>query len=77
MIDLQATPDLEAQRASLDLTKAWAEVWPFTLCGQDRTSLVVFMPLRQGGQSFYLFLPVWEQILAHGPGARPTPAPKE
>lgn len=75
-IDLRASPELEAHRASLDLAKAWAEVWPFTLCGQDRTSVVVFMPLRQGGQSLYLFLPVWEQILARGPAAKPAPAPK-
>lgn len=76
MIDLQATPDIEAQRARLDLPRAWAEVWPFIICGQDRTSLVVFIPLREGGQSLYLLLPVWEQILAHGDGARPRPAPE-
>jgi hypothetical protein len=76
-IDVPTTPELDAQRQSVDLGKAWAEVWPFSLCGQDRTSLVVFVPLRQGGQSLYLFVPVWEEILAHGQGARPRPAPKE
>lgn len=77
MVDLTSTPDIEARRAEFDMKRAWAEVWPFRICGQDRTSLVVFIPLREGDQSLYLFLPVWEQILAHGSGARPRPAPED
>jgi hypothetical protein len=53
------------------------EVWPFTSCGKDRTLAVVFLPLKGQAASAYLFMPVWEQIEAHGPGARPAPAPNE
>lgn len=61
----------------LNLAAAWMEVWPFEACGHDRTLGVAFVPLRDQTASIYLFLPVWQQIEAHGPGARPAPAPAE
>ncbi|MBL8556921.1 MAG: hypothetical protein JNL41_21800 [Phenylobacterium sp.] len=76
-IALELPADVEAQRDRLDLARAWVEVWPITLCGQDRTTAVVFMPIKDQKASAYLFLPVWRQIQAHGAGARPAPAPPE
>jgi hypothetical protein len=61
----------------LNVSAAWMEVWPFEACGHDRTLGVIFIPLRDQTASVYLFLPVWRQIEAHGPGARPAPAPAE
>jgi hypothetical protein len=51
---------------------SWMEVWPFNICGQDRTLGVVFIPLKDHSASVYLFLPIWQQIEANGSGARPT-----
>jgi len=59
----------------LQLSGAWMEVWPFEACSHDRTLGVVFIPLKDGTASQYLFLPVWQQIEAHGPGARPAAVP--
>jgi hypothetical protein len=53
---------------------AWMEVWPFEVCGQDRTLGVVFSPLKDQTASVYLFLPIWQQIAAHGDAARPPRA---
>jgi hypothetical protein len=61
--------------ALLDLPNAWMEVWPFTVCGRDRTTGVVFIPKKDRTASLYLVLPVWHQIEAHGAGARPAAAP--
>ena len=55
----------------LALSDAWMEVWPFNICGHDRTLGVVFIPLKDHSASLSLFLPIWQQIEAHGPGARP------
>jgi len=57
----------------LALSEAWMEVWPFNVCGHDRTLGVVFIPLRDHTQSLSVFLPIWRQIEAHGPGAGPAP----
>jgi hypothetical protein len=65
----------EAVKPMLDklaLSEAWMEVWPFAACGHDRTLGVVFIPLKDHSASAHLFLPIWPQIEAHGPGARPT-----
>jgi hypothetical protein len=59
----------------LQLSGAWMEVWPFTACGHDRTLGIVFIPYKDGRASQYVFLPVWQQIEAHGPGARPAAVP--
>lgn len=59
----------------LDLASAWMEVWPFRVCDKDRTLGVVFLPRKDRTASLFLFLPIWQQIEAHGPGARPAPAP--
>jgi hypothetical protein len=59
----------------LDLSAAWMEIWPFEACGHDRTLAVVFIPRRDQTTSFYLFLPIWRQLAAHGPGGRPAPSP--
>ena len=59
----------------LDLSGAWMEAWPFQECGHDRTLGVVFIPQKDRTATLFLFLPVWQQIAAHGPGARPAPAP--
>jgi hypothetical protein len=56
----------------LALSDAWMEVWPFSLCGRDRTLGVVFIPLKDRSASVHLFLPIWPQIEADGPGARPA-----
>jgi hypothetical protein len=61
--------------ADLDLPNAWMEVWPLKVCDKDRTLGVVFIPRKDRTASLFLFLPVWQQIEAHGPGARPAPAP--
>jgi len=54
------------------LSEAWMEVWPFNMCGHDRTLGVVFIPMKDHSASVYLFLPIWPQIEANGPGARPA-----
>jgi hypothetical protein len=61
----------------LDLAEGWMEVWPFKFCGNDRMLGVVFIPLRDRTASIHLFLPVWQQIEAHGAGARPAAAPPD
>jgi len=68
-----ATPMLD----KLALGDSWMEVWPFKFCGHDRSLGVVFIPLRDRSASVYLFLPIWQQIEAHGPGARPTQAEQD
>jgi hypothetical protein len=57
----------------IDLSAAWMEVWPLTICGHDRTLGVVFIPLKDRSAIAPLFLPIWQQIEAHGPGAIPAP----
>ncbi|THD80969.1 MAG: hypothetical protein E7812_06070 [Phenylobacterium sp.] len=74
--NLRLPETVESQRQSLDLSKAWVEIWPIELCGQDRTTGVVFIPLRGRPASAYIFLPIWRQIAEHGLGARPAPAPR-
>jgi hypothetical protein len=56
----------------LDLSTAWMEVWPFKICDHDRTLGVVFIPRKDRTASLHIFLPVWREIEAHGPGARPA-----
>jgi hypothetical protein len=72
---IRLPPELEAQREKLDIPSAWVEVWPLSLCGQDRTTLVAFIPRRDGAQSLYLLMPVWRLVLQRGPGALPPHAP--
>jgi hypothetical protein len=67
--------ELGAIAGELDMSQAWMEVWPFKVCDQDRTLGVVFIPKKDRTASLHLFLPVWQQIAAHGPGARPAAAP--
>jgi len=67
--------DAKSSLDGLDLSNAWMEVWPFRVCDHDRTLGVVFMPKKDQTESLYLFVPIWQQIEAHGPGARPAPAP--
>ena len=68
-------PDsMASMSARLDVSKAWMEVWPLSVCGRDRTLGVVFIPLKVAAESATLFLPIWQQIEAHGPDARPAPA---
>jgi hypothetical protein len=69
--------ELAAQKDQLDLTRAWAEVWPFELCGQDRTLGVLFIPQRDGKSTQFLVQEIWRAIELHGPGARPAPAPPQ
>jgi len=67
-----ATPQqVKALPGQLDLAHAWVEVWPFTACGRDRTLGVVFVPPKDASQGVTLFLPIWQQIEAHGPNAKP------
>jgi hypothetical protein len=68
-------PNIASQQADLDIARAWVEVWPLELCGQDRTLAVIFIPMRDQAHSAYAFLPVWRIVQARGPGARPQPAP--
>ena len=67
---------LASQQSSLDPTQAWLEIWPLTLCGQDRTLAVVFIPLKDHAHSAYAFLPIWRIVQASGPRALPAPAPE-
>jgi hypothetical protein len=75
-VKINLPPNLDAIRDTLDLKGAWAEVWPFQMCDKDRTMMVLFIPTVDHKQSYFLFLPVWPQIIAHGPGARPVAAPR-
>jgi hypothetical protein len=61
----------------LDLPAAWMEVWPFEGCGHDRTLGAVFVPLKDRSHTLHLFIPVWQQVDAHGSVERPNPAPPE
>jgi hypothetical protein len=67
----------EAQLSEMDASQAWAEIWPFEICGNDRTIAVIFIPMRGQQKVFHLFLPVWQQIAAHGAGAKPSRAPPD
>ncbi|WP_146217997.1 hypothetical protein [Caulobacter sp. D5] len=68
-------PDaLRPHLEGLDLTGAWMEVWPFQVCGKDRTLGVTFLPRKDGRGSFPLFMPIWTEVAAHGPSALPAPA---
>jgi hypothetical protein len=71
-VTLPDSPQFSSEK--LSPAGAWMEVWPFTFCGHDRTLGVVFIPLKDQNASLYLFMPVWQQIEAHGPGARPAAA---
>jgi hypothetical protein len=68
-----ALPDAAGPADKLALSEAWMEVWPFNVCGHDRTLGVVFIPLKNHTESLHVFLPIWQQIEAHGPGAGPAP----
>jgi hypothetical protein len=63
-----------AERDKFNLGGAWAEVWPLNLCGQDRTTIIVFIPRNDRSSSYLLFLPIWRQIAEQGPSALPPPA---
>jgi len=65
-------PDTTGPMDKLALSEAWMEVWPFNVCGHDRTLGVVFIPLKDHSESLSVFLPIWQQIEAHGSGARPA-----
>jgi hypothetical protein len=69
-------PQLEAERDKLDLDGAWSEYWPLAFCGQDRSLIITFIPLREGGNSVFFAAPVWKIIAERGPGARPARAPR-
>jgi hypothetical protein len=74
-IGLRLPGNLEAEREKLDLTKAWMEVWPLQLCGHDRTTGVIFIPMHGQTSSAYLFLPIWRQIEQRRAVALPAHAP--
>lgn len=57
--------------ANLDLASAWVEVWPFQVCGKDRTLGVAFLPRKDGRGGVPMFMPIWSEIEAHGQSARP------
>ena len=59
----------------LDLSTAWEEVWPFEVCGHDRTLGVVFIPYKEGTVTEYVFLPLWQMVEKHGAGSLPQIAP--
>jgi len=56
----------------LSVADAWMEVWPFEVCGHDRTLGVVFIPLKDHQSTMHIFLPIWQQIEAHGQRAGPV-----
>lgn len=58
-ITLTLTSELEKQRDGLNFVAAWAETWPIELCGQDRTTTVVFIPMKGRDASIFLLLPTW------------------
>jgi len=60
-ITLILTPELETQRDRLNFGSAWAETWPIELCGQDRTTTVVFIPMKGRDASIFLLLPTWRR----------------
>jgi hypothetical protein len=66
-VGLSLTPELENQRDNLNISAAWAETWPMKMCGYDRATIVVFIPLKNRDASVYLFVPVWR----HGSSGRP------
>jgi hypothetical protein len=71
-------PDAAASMVGdMEFAKAWMEVWPFELCGQDRTLAVVFIPLRDQRRTYFLFTPIWRLVQTEGPGAMPKRAPAE
>jgi hypothetical protein len=75
-IGVQLPASFEAQRNNLNLSAAWMEVWPIKLCGKNRTTGIVFIPLRDQVASLYMFLPIWRQMRDHGDGAKPALAPR-
>lgn len=70
-VDALPQPSLD----SADLDKAWVEVWPFTVCGHDRSVALVVLPGKAGLPSRILSIPLWKEVERHGRGALPAPAP--
>lgn len=68
---------LEKQTANLDVTQAWVEIWPISVCGQNRTMAVVFIPERDRAHVAYGFVAVWRTVEARGALALPQPAPAD
>ncbi|MFT4252828.1 MAG: hypothetical protein QM608_10110 [Caulobacter sp.] len=60
---------------ALDLKGAWVEVWPFQVCGRDRTLGVTLLPEKNRRGALPMFMPIWIEVEAHGPRARPPPVP--
>ena len=70
-------PDFNAD-GRFDQTSAWVEVWRLRMCGEDRSTIVVFLPTNDGRLNLR-YIPVWEGIRAQGEAylprrARPAPA---
>lgn len=42
--------EYERYRPHADADQAWIEVWPVELCGKDRATTVIFLPLRADGR---------------------------
>jgi hypothetical protein len=76
-ISVPLSPQAEAHRSELDVSKAWIEVWPLKMCGLDRTLAVVFVPLRDKSGVFHAELRLWKIVQEHGLAAMPPPAPPD
>jgi len=77
MISVPLSPEVEARRSELDVSKAWIEVWPLKMCDLDRTMAVVFIPVRDKRGLFHAEIPLWRIVHEHGPAAMPPHAPAD
>jgi len=76
-INIRLAPQAEAERAKLDVARAWVEVWPLKMCGLDRTQAILIVPLRDKGEVFHLEIPMWKMVERYGPTAIFPPAPAD
>ena len=76
-LNVRLAPQAAAERASLDASKAWVEVWPLKMCGLDRTQAILLVPLRDKAAVLHVEIPVWQIDQADGPAAVLPPAPAE
>ncbi|HXQ11649.1 MAG TPA: hypothetical protein VN805_11705 [Caulobacteraceae bacterium] len=76
-INVRLAPQQESERAKLDVSKAWIEVWPLKMCGLDRTVAIVLIPLRDKAAIFHLEIPMWKIDRERGVEAVLPPAPPE
>lgn len=58
----------------LETSEAWAEVWKINMCGENRTTMIVFIPTKSGSLRPQ-YLPIYESTAVGDLPKRANPAP--